>query len=194
MDTDLKRQLHEQSGKIPMSNELFEQFIGAMTEIHLKNKDVLIPYGKIDTNLYLHRSGILRACYFVGENEITYGFAEPGTLTVSYHSYCWHKPSVFQIESCGESIVLKMTKKQLEELLDGSHEFAKWLLAVRTDQLCFNEFKLTTIAGQAEERYLWMLENRPEVVARVPSKIMASYLGVSPTWLSILKRKICKGR
>ncbi len=191
---ELKRQMHEQSGGIPMSDELFERFIGTMTEIHVKNKEALIPYGKIDTNLYLHRSGILRACYMVGDDEKTYGFAEPGTLTISYHSYCWHKPAVFKIESCGDSTVLKMTQKQLEELLDISHEFAKWLLAVRTDQLCFNEFKLTTIAGQAEERYLWMLKNRPEVVAQVPSRIMASYLGVSPTYLSILKRRMLKGK
>jgi CRP-like cAMP-binding protein len=188
MDYELKRQLHEQSGGIPMSDELFELFVGRMTEIHLKNKEVLIPYGKIDTNLYLHRSGILRACYFVGENEKTYGFAEPGTLTVSYHSYCWHKPSVFQIESCGESTVLKMTRKQLEELLDSSHEFTKWLLSVRTDQLCFHEFKLTNISGDAKDRYLWMLKNRPDVVAQVPDKVMASYLGVGHTYLSRLRR------
>jgi CRP-like cAMP-binding protein len=96
------------------------------------------------------------------------------------------------MESCGESTVLKMTKKQLDELLDSSLEFARWLLAIRAGQLCFNEFKLTTIAGEAKERYRWMLEHRPNVLAVVSSKTMASYLGITQTHLSRIKKSLAQ--
>lgn len=171
-----------------MSDELFERFIGGMTEIHLKNKEVLIPHGKIDTNLYIQKDGLLRAWYMDGESEKTFGFAGPGTVTISHFSHYVNKPAVFQIDSCGETTVLKMTKKQLDELVEGSHEFAKWLLTVRLGQLYTNEFKLTAIAGTAKERYISLLRNRPEILERVSSRIIASYLGVAPPYLSYLKK------
>ncbi len=186
---ELKRLLRERS-RCSMSDELFDRFLGAMDEIHLKNKEVLIPYGKLDTNYYVQKAGVLRTCYFDGENERTYGFSDPGAPSMSYHSHFMRQPAAIQVVSCGESTVLKMSKKDLDELIDSSHEFAKWMLSYQSIQPYFNEFKFASIPGQAKERYLWMLQNRPEIVARVPMKLMASYLGVTHTYLSHLKRSL----
>jgi CRP-like cAMP-binding protein len=186
MEAELTKNLRNE-GRL-MSDELFERFIGSMTEIHLKNKEVLIPYGKIDTSLYVQKNGLLRACSLDGEYEKTYGFADAGTVTISYYSHHMRQPSVFQIESCGETDVLKMSKRQMDELVDSSHEFAKWLLTVRSGQLCANEFKLTAITGTAKERYAALVLNRPDVISRVPAQTIASYLGVDPTYLSYLKK------
>ena len=190
MDSGLKKLLYEQTGGVMMSDGLFERFVGAMDEMHLKNKEVLIPYGRLDTNLYVQKNGLLRACYLDRDNEKTYGFSDPGTVVVSYHSHFIRKPSIFQVESCGETDVLKMSKKVQDELLSGSHEFALWLLAIRTAQLYFNEFKLTMITGTARERYLTLVEKRPEILDRVPLKTVASYLGVAPNYLSSLKKAL----
>lgn len=193
MDKELKKLLEERTRR-KMSDELFDCFVGAMDEIHLKNKEILIPYGKVDTNLYIQKSGVLRTCYFDGENERTYGFSDPGAPSLSYHSHFMSQPAVFQVVSCGKSVVLKITKKDLNNLIDSSHEFAKWMLALKDIQPYFNEFKFATIPGQVKERYRWMLENRPEVIARVPVKVMASYLGVTDTYLSHLKRDLRRAK
>ena len=189
MDGELKKLLYKECG-YKMSDALLERFIGSMTEHHLQNKEVLIPYGKLDTNVYIQKSGILRACYFDGENERTYGFSNPGTVVMSYHGHFMRQPSSFQIESCGECVVLKMSKKELDELIDSSHEFAKWMLAIQAAQLYINEFRHTAISGTAKERYLSLVEKRPEIISFVPSKIIASYLGVTHNHLSYLKKNL----
>lgn len=186
---ELKKLLYEES-RYKMSDELFDRLIGATTEIHLKNREVLIPYGKLDNNTYIQKSGILRACYFDGENERTYGFSEPGTVVISYYGHFMRLPSSFQIESCGESVVLKMSKTRFDELIDSSHEFAKWMLGVQSMQLYLNELKHTAIWGKAKERYLLLLKKRPEIIARVPATIIASYLGVTHNHLSYLKKML----
>ncbi len=193
MDGKLKKMLFDECG-CKMSDELFARFVDSMTEYRLQNKEVLIPYGKLDTNVYVQKSGILRACYFDGENERTYGFSNPGTVVMSYHGHFMRQPSSFQIESCGESVVLKMSKKELDELIDSSHEFAKWMLAIQSAQLYINEFKHTVVSGTASERYLSLLEKRPEIIANVPSKIVASYLGVTHNHLSYLKKALREER
>jgi CRP-like cAMP-binding protein len=192
MDQKLKKQLYLESG-VEMSDELFDRFIGSMTEIRLKNREILIAAGKVDTSLYVQKDGLIRACYFDGENEKTYGFSNPGTMLISYHSFFMGRPSFFQFDSCGETVMLRMSKKDVEDLVDRSHEFAKWLLSIRAGQLYANEFKLSIITGSARERYSALIKNRPEVIARVPVKIVASYLGVTPNYLSYLKRLCYEG-
>jgi ribosomal protein L10 len=41
----------------------------------------------------------------------------------------------------------------------------------------------------AKERFLSLIENRPEIMANVPLKVIASYLGVTPTYLSRLRKE-----
>jgi hypothetical protein len=112
LDRKLKKLLYNEAG-IEMSDQLLDRFIGATTEIHLKNKEVLILYGQIDTNLYVQKDGLLRACYIEDGNERAYGFSNPGTVVLSYHSHFRRKPAVFQIELCGETSLLKMSETRV---------------------------------------------------------------------------------
>ncbi len=189
MDNELKRLIYDEY-RFRMSDELFDRFAAIMTEVHLKNNEVLIDYGRIDTNVYIHRSGILRACYFDGKNEKTYGFSNPGTVIISYFSHAMRRPSFYKFSSCGPSVMMKVSKKDVNRLVDESHEFAKWLLAVQTSKLYFNEYKSATINGNAKERLLALMHSRPEIMAHVPLKVIASYLGITPTHLSRLKKDI----
>lgn len=187
MDEELKKLLYEQS-RHRMSDKLFERFIGLGTEIHLKDKEELIPYGKFDPNVYVQKSGILRACYFDGNSEKTFGFSSPGSIMMSYHSFFMHRPSFFQFVSCGDTVVLKIMKKDLNELVESSHEFAKWMLSVQYMELYYNEFKCSAITGYAKDRYRLLVQKRPEILSLVSVKIIASYLGVTPNYLSWLKK------
>jgi CRP-like cAMP-binding protein len=191
MYDELKQLLrNEYRYKIP--DRVLDEFIGAMTEVRLKNKEPLIPYGKVDPNVYVLKSGIIYGCYFDGEKEKTYGFINPGTIIISYHPHTMHQPSILQLESCGESVVGKISKRKFDEMVDSSHEFAKWILAIQNVKLYFNEFKLATINGTAKERFLSLMKNRPEMVARAPLKITASYLGITSTYLCRLKKELKK--
>lgn len=186
MDT-LKQLLYDEA-QYKMADELLDAFLDAMTEIHLKNNEPLIPYGKVDNNVYVQKSGITRFCYFDGIREKTFGFATPGTIMISYHSFYMHQPSFFQLESCGDSVVMKISRKELDVLIDSSHDFSKWIISLCIGQLYVNEYKYSVINGLAKERFLALMKNRPEIMARVPLKTIASYLGVTPTYLSRLKK------
>jgi CRP-like cAMP-binding protein len=184
---DLKQLLYDEC-RYKMPDGMLDEFIGAMTEIHLKNEEVLIPYDKIDSNVYVLKKGIIRYCYFDGEKEKTYSFAAPGTVMISYHCYFMRQPSFYQLESCGESVVGKMSKKDIDKMVERSHEFARWMLALANYQLYLYEFKMAVINGDAKERFDALVKNRSSIMAHVPLKIIASYLGITPTYLSRLKK------
>lgn len=189
IDHHLRKLLLDECG-VKMSDQLFEWFTGGMTEFTLQNRDVLIPYGKLDTNVYVQKSGILRACFFDGDNERTYGFSNPGTVVMSYHGHFMRRPSSFQIEACCETVMQKMTKGDFDELLKSSHEFALWMLAIQAAQLYGNELKPTIVTGSARERFLWMVKNKPQIISQVPLKTIASYLEISPEHLYRLRKTL----
>lgn len=189
---DALKHLLDDECRYKMPDDLMDRFLATATEVRLKNREALIAYGKLDTNLYVQKSGAVRVCYFDGEKEKTFGFSAPGTVIISYHSHVMRQPSFFQFESCGESVVLKIAKEEVDRMVVDSHEFAQWMLAMSLTQLYTNEFHHSVINGLAKERYLALVKNRPELIAHVPLKIIASYLGVTPNYLSRLKKTLLR--
>lgn len=187
---DTHRGIFSHGFRFKISEELLEQFIGRTEELRFRDKETIIPYGKVDTNLYLIKSGIVMNCYVDGEDEKIYGFTIPGAPLISFHSHLMNQPTVFQFVACGKVEVLKISKADIEELMKSSYEFCKFILAVYSIQSYLLEFKHSNVVGDAKERYLWMVRNRPEVVATISTKQLALYLGIAPSYLSYLKR-IC---
>ena len=57
-------------------------------------------------------------------------------------------------------------------------------------QINFDEFKTSS----PEQRYLNLIQNRPDLVQRVPQHQLASYLGIKPQSLSRLRARILEKR
>lgn len=125
---DFRRTLKAE-GTFGPSDELLDRIIDMAEPVALKPGEVLIGYGQFDTNVYIVKEGILQLLYFDGEKEVTFGFAFPGTVLLSPHSFYMGKPAVMQVESCRiASAVMKIDKSRFEKLLEESHEFARWML------------------------------------------------------------------
>lgn len=55
-------------------------------------------------------------------------------------------------------------------------------------QIFFFEMKNRIISGTAKERYISFFKNRPEILNQVQLKVIASYLDVTPQYLSKLRK------
>ena len=49
-----------------------------------------------------------------------------------------------------------------------------------------------SISYTAEERYLYFIESYPKLTQRIPQKHIASYLGITPEFLSMIRRNLTK--
>ena len=90
--------------------------------------------------------------------------------------------------TCCRSRLFKVTKADYDRLIAEDHSFARWCLEYANCQLYYFEMKRNLINGSARERYESLLRNRPEIIRGVPLKIIASYLGITPQYLSKLRR------
>lgn len=174
----------------PLPEKIMEQFLAPKQEILLKRNEILVMSGMVDTNIYVVEDGILRFSYMDGMREVTFGFALPGTMIISMHSFYCHLPVFYQIEACCQSKVIKIPKKHYDAMVAESHDFARWALEMANGQLYFYEKKNHIINGDAKERYLSLVHNRPEILEKVPLGIVASYLGITQSYLSRLKKQL----
>lgn len=176
-----------------IKDETMDMFLGAMTEQTLKANEPLIPYGALDSNVYILKSGILRAAYFNGFKEMTFAFGTPGSMAISYYAFYKDEPSFFKLEACCPSVVMKMSKARFVELTRQSHDFAQWVMWMSMGQLWLYEKKLVIVNGDAKERFEALIKNRPEIMEQVPMKYIAAYIGVTPQYLCKMKRLFMQG-
>lgn len=187
MDT-LRKQLNAAHHYV-MSDETMDEFLSLMTEVRLKNKEAFIPLGAIDNNVYIVKEGITRLAYLDDSKDKTFGFATPGTVTIC-NSFYDNTPSIFQFEACCDSVVMKITKSQFEDLLRKSDDFKTWMLILSMNQVWNLGNKAILTSGGAKEKFQSSIIVRPELLQKVSSKIIASYIGIHPDSLSRLKREL----
>lgn len=152
--------------------------------------EAITSEGDLDTNVYILIEGILRKWYWDGDVEKTAHFGTAGTICVSYSGYALGLSLPINHESCSKSLVLKIKKEDYSALLQKSHEFSKWVVYSCFLQFAWFERKYNVIQGSAKERYKAFVKACPEIIQNVPLKTIASYLGITPQYLSNIRSKI----
>ena len=195
MEMEPIRELLKEEGNFGPSDEIIDRFLAGMEEISVKPRERLIDHGSINTNVYCVKQGIIRLFHIEETREVTFGFASPGTIILSPHSYYMRQPVFLMAENCKmEARVLRMSKNQFDRLIEESHEFSRWMFNIAMGQLYTCEHKLFLIKGTAKDKYLSVVKNRPEIIQAVPGNIIASYLGITPQYLSHLKNELADSR
>lgn len=190
---EMKRLLKEEVGFLPSGPGL-DRLLRRAEWLHVDAKYVIIEMGKTCPDVYILKSGIIRVWDFDGEKERTFGFGLPGTIFESKHSFVMHGPSYYQVETCCPSEILRIPEREFWDTVETDHSFAIFMLHNAYGELYSHEFKESTINnGTARERFEAMIKYRPVILEKVPQKIIASYLGITSEYFSVLKRRLLTG-
>lgn len=174
----------------PPSDEVIDKLISMGELLTLKKGEALVREGDFNPHYYVLLSGVMRKWHWDGKTEVTSSFAVAGTQTLNYHCYYAGKPSVDTIEACCNCKLMRVRKHDFDSLLSSSLEFALYNFQMAVCDLYYHEMKRGLFVGNAMERYKSMIKNRKEIVQKVPQRILASYLGITPQYLSNLRREL----
>jgi len=173
--------LSEEEKNAIVSLDIFHSF---------KKGAILLEEGQRSKDSYFVLKGCIRVYYNLdGEEKTTAFYTEMDALTP--HCVVNKTPSDYFIGCVEDSIILVSNSDMGEEI---NSKFPKFDIMCRmlTEELLakhqteFNEFKTSS----PEQRYLNLLQNRPDLIQRVPQKQLASYLGIKPQSLSRLRARI----
>ena len=171
-----------------LDGKLMRRFLDGGHVIGLHRNEILTTAGMVDTNLYIVIEGIMRNWYYDGDREVTSYFSMDGTLFTAYYSFYCNRPAFYNVEACCPTTCLCIPRSHYFELFNTSHEFCKWFLTMANCQLFFYEYKDSVINSTARERYIALLKKRPEILRKVSLSVIASYLKITPQYLSRLRK------
>lgn len=185
--SELQRLLDKECDyKLP--DKIMHEFLSCGVWHHYDFDEVITETGKYDPNCYIVGSGIIRYVHFNGDKEVTSCFGTPGTMFMSYHSYLFRKGAYYDVLACCPTDLLIVSSEYVNAMIEKSHSFTQWMLRMALTQLYLFDRKNSVINGNAMERYQALVKNRPEIISKVPLKIIASYLEITPQYLSVLRR------
>lgn len=163
---------------------------------HFKKGTVLLKAGDIAIECYFNLKGCVREYYLTeeGEERTTQFFTEEDSIA-ALTSYVNQTPAdqYFEcVEDCTLSVLNYYKERALYEIIP---EFERLCRVSIEDDFGKHQKKLAKfITSSPKERYLDLLENRPDLLNRVPQYHLASYLGVTPESLSRIRKRVAEDR
>ncbi|HQE12747.1 MAG TPA: cyclic nucleotide-binding domain-containing protein [Flavipsychrobacter sp.] len=156
----------------------------------IKKGTILLKENQLSNDSYFVLKGCIRVFYIIdGEEKTTAFYTEMEALTPP--SVINKKPSEYFI-SCTEDTILVISNVDMEVAVNS--KFPKFEIMCRRlseellakQRIDFDAYKTSS----PEQRYLNLLQKRPDLIQRVPQHQLASYLGIKPQSLSRLRARI----
>jgi CRP-like cAMP-binding protein len=156
----------------------------------VKKGTTLLKEGQKSNDAYFVLKGCIRTYYIIdGEEKTTAFYTEMEALTPPC---VINKAASEYYISCVEDTILIVSNPDMETEMFSKFPKFETLCRILAEeflakqQINFDEFKTSS----PEQRYLNLLQNRPDLIQRVPQHQLASYLGIKPQSLSRLRARI----
>jgi len=175
-----------------MSIEKANSIAAFFKRSEVKKNDLLIKEGKVSKKSYFLESGIVR-CFIVDlkGNEVTTRFYSAPDFLNDYLSFFKQKPSEENYELMTDGIVLGINFEDVQYCFHNIPEFREWgRMMLTLNYVTLQEKMISFHKNTAEERYLKLSKDYPEIIKKVPLKIIASYLGITKFSLSRIRKEI----
>jgi CRP-like cAMP-binding protein len=160
----------------------------------LPKNTLTLKEGKINSDYIFLEKGFMRSYVFDTEgNEVTTNIFNPKQMVFEVGSYFQRKPSTENIEAITECNIWIGKYDSFQNLFHSLPEFREFGRAILVKGfISFKERTISMINEKAEQRYEKLLKESPEIFQYVPLKYIASYLGITDTSLSRLRKSLIK--
>lgn len=157
-------------------------------------KSFLLQAGEICDFEYFITKGCIKS-YFLDQkgDETILTISTENWWVSDIASFYNRKPSKMYIETIEDCEVLKISSEAKEKLLVEVPRLERvFRLMIQNHLISYQNRLFANISLSAEERYDIFLEKFPHLPQRVPQHLIASYLGISPEFLSRIRSRKAK--
>jgi len=176
---------------ISLSDAEKELFTSLLVERDIPKKEIVLKQGSVSKKLYFVEYGSLRAFNINEEGrESTIMFAVEDWWITDMNSFVNQKAALLSIETLEDSRLIEFDLSTLEELYRQIPKFERFFRVIFQNAYIREQVRvLGNISISTEQRYTKFIEKYPQIVQKVSQKQIASYLGVTPEFLSAVKKK-----
>ncbi|MEM6894888.1 MAG: Crp/Fnr family transcriptional regulator [Bacteroidota bacterium] len=199
--------MHENLNEFAAETKTLIEYLNAILPLDENEKGIvqeLFVPRRIKRRQFIHHEGdvcdyanfVIQGClkmFMVDEEgkEHNLQFAVENNWIGDLGSFHSGQPSKLYVEALENSLILQISKKNLFRLYDEFPKFNKIFRIMKEKHIVeYQNRILQNISSTGEERYLDFLKRHPELFNRISNVQIASYLGVTPVFLSMIRKKL----
>jgi CRP-like cAMP-binding protein len=166
-------------------------FTSRLKQIPVAKKEILLKEGHSCRNIYFVNSGTVRAYYTDRQDkETTIMFGVPDWWITDMYSFLNQVPAIMCIDALEHSEVLELSKQDMDSLYVDVPKFERFFRIIIQNAYVREQVRvIQNLSMTAEERYDIFVKKYPQIVQRVTLKQIASYLGITPEFLSTIRAR-----
>ena len=192
-NADVCQPLLDYFGKMIPLNKKEKELVGEKFKQHnFAKKQLALQEGKICDHFIFVVKGCLRL-FKTDEkgNSHILQFATENYWILDLASFHKRTPSVLNIEALEETTVLRISHEDLLDLYVKAPKFDRIFRVLLENHFMQQQERIGQLfSSTAEERYLSFLEQYSFLFNRIPNRQIASYLGITPEFLSKIRRNL----
>lgn len=154
-------------------------------------KSLILAKGQVENYISFVEEGIVRY-YIPKENkEVTFELTFADDFIGAYDSFLTRLPSVYHVETITKTVLWRVSHDDVQALFRET-EAGNILGRLAGEKLFLEKAKreLSLLNETAEQRYLNLFTEQPELIKKIPLQYIASYIGITPQALSRIRKRI----
>lgn len=173
---------------VELTDEEFSLLISKLEPCSFKKKELLTNIGEVENYLYFIEKGLTKRCFLKKNEVIVSHIVKEGGIIGSTASFFSRQPSRYKIEALEATSAYRISHANLEELYSLSNKWQKLgrlitaTYLIQQEQLIYDTTCLTV-----RQRFVKFMNENPDMILRVPQKLLASYLNIKQETFSRLK-------
>ncbi len=160
--------------------------------LHVERNKFLVEQGQVCKQVYFIAKGCLQIFVYDNEmNETTRDIVTEGTWCSELLSFGSSNPANENIRTVEPCELLAIDRQGFQKMMETVPQFDKVYKQILETSYANSVYRINTfVALSALDRIKWLMEFRPQLMTRVSSKLIASYLGINKDVFSRLKAKL----
>jgi len=169
-------------------------FLSLLEPQRLKRKKLYLEAGMVCKYSAFVLDGALKSFTIDRDGkEHILSFAIQDWWIADMYSLLSQKPAILNIEAIADSEVLMMSRDNQQLLYERVPKFERFFRILVENSLVANQQRLIdNMSSSAEERYLRFIQKYPTIPSCVPQHSIASYLGITPEFLSKIRSRLAR--
>ena len=184
--------LHKVFASSGITKDELTVILAKYNKVTFTKNEYLLKEGQVEKKYWFIESGFVRSYVIDTEgNDITFNLYSSTDVVIDYPSIFFFAPTRENIQALTDCVCWEINFEDFQEMFNNILSFREQQRGLLVGSyFALKEHSISLIADQAKDRYLRLLKEKPQIIQNVSLKHIATYLGITDTSLSRIRKEI----